>query len=178
MRRLAVLLLVPVLALGAGCGGDDDDDVSASSGFCDRARLLDRQMTTLEEQFGGEEMPSSEAFEETADAIGSLAAGAPSAIKGDLETLEDGVREIADIFGDIDLTDPASLTDPDNVEQLEEMGERMEALDEEIGEASERIETYLSDECDLDISDGDDGDDDDGDDGDGTDELEDGTEGS
>ena len=167
MRRLAVLLLVPVLALGAGCGGDDDDDVSASGGFCDRARLLDRQMNTLEEQFGGEDVPSSEAFEETADAIGGLADGAPTAIKGDLETLEDGVREIADIFGDIDLSDPAALTDPANTEKLEQMGERMEALDTDIGEASERVETYLSDECGLDIS---------GDDG--TDDSGDGTEGS
>ena len=167
MRRLAVLLLVPVLALGAGCGGDDDDDVSASGSFCDRARLLDRQMTTLEAQFEGEEMPSGEAFEETADAIGGLADGAPSAIKGDLETLEDGVREIAEIFGDIDLSDPAALSDPENMAQLEQMGERMEALDTDISAASERVETYLSDECGLDIS---------GDDG--TEDGEEGTEGS
>ena len=167
MRRLAVLVLVPVLALGAGCGGDDDDDVSASGSFCDRARLLDQQMTTLEDQFGGEEVPSGEAFEETADAIGGLADGAPSAIKGDLETLEGGVREVAEIFGDIDLSDPAALTDPANREQLEQMGERMEGLGEDIEGASKRVETYLSDECGLDIS---------GDDG--TSETGDGTEGS
>lgn len=123
-------------------------------------------MTTLEEQFEGDEMPSSEAFDQTADAIGGLADDAPSAIKGDLETLEDGVREIAVIFGDIDLTDPAALTDPENVEKLEQMTERMEALDTEIGDASERVEDYLADECGLDISD------------DGTDDAEDGTEGS
>lgn len=128
-------------------------------------------MTSLEEQFGGDEMPSSEAFDETADAIGGLADGAPSAIKGDLETLEDGVREIADIFGDIDLSDPAALSDPANVEKLEQMGERTEALDADIGEASERVETYLSDECGLDIS----GDDDEDD---GSDDAGDGTEGS
>lgn len=174
MRRLALLLLVPVLALGVGCGGDDDDvGASVSGGFCDRARLLDRQMTNLEEQFEGDEMPSSEAFEETADAIGGLADGAPSAVKGDLETLEKGVREIAEIFGDIDLSDPSALTDPANVEKFEEMGERMEALDADIGEASERVETYLSDECGLDISG------DDGDDGtDGTDDTGEGSEGS
>ena len=123
-------------------------------------------MTALEEQFGGEEMPSSEAFEETADAIGGLAEDAPSAVKGDLETLADGVREIAEIFGDIDLSDPAALSDPENTAKLEEMGDRMEALDSEIGDASERVETYLQDECGLDISD------------DGTDDAEDGTEGS
>lgn len=159
MRRLAVLLLVPVLALGAGCGGDDDD-VSSGGSFCDRARLLDRQMQTLEEQFGGDEMPTSEAFDETADAIGDLADGAPSAIKGDLETLSDGVREIAVIFSEIDLSDPAALSDPENAEKLEQMSERMEALDSEIGDSSERIEDYLADECNLDIS-GDDGTDDD-----------------
>ena len=171
MRRLAAILLVPVLALGAGCGGDDDDDgVSAGGDFCDQARDLDEQMTALETQFEGEDIPSSEVFEQTADAIGGLADDAPSAIKGDLETLEDGVREIAEIFGDIDLSDPAALSDPENMEQLEQMGERMEALDTDISEASERVETYLSDECGLDIS-GDDGDD-------GTDDMGDGTEGS
>lgn len=172
MRRLAAILFVPVLALGAGCGGDDDDNAisaSASGSFCDRARLLDQQMTALEEQFDSEDVPSSEVFDETADAIGSLANGAPSAIKGDLETLAAGVREIADIFGEIDMSDPAALMDPDNAEQLEQMGERMEGLDAEVSEASERVETYLADECDLDIS---------GDDDDGTDDLGDGTEGS
>lgn len=171
MRRRAVILLVPVLVLGAGCG--DDDDVSASGGFCDRARLLDRQMTNLEEQFGSEDVPSGEAFEETADAIGGLAEGAPTAIRGDLETLEEGVREIAEIFGDIDLSDPAALSDPENMDQLEQMSERMQALDADIGDASERVETYLSDECGLDISGGD-GDDSD----DGTDDMGEGTEGS
>ena len=56
---------------------------------------------------------------------------------------------------------------PPGGESLEQMGERMEALDADIGDASERVESYLSDECGLDIS---------GDDG--TDDADDGTEGS
>lgn len=153
MRRLALLLLVPVLALGAGCG-DDDDDVSSGGGFCDRARLLDAQMSNLEEQFEGDEIPSGDVFEQTADAISGLADDAPDEIRGDLETLADGVREIAEIFGDIDLSDPEALSDPENAEQLEAIGERMEELDATVGESSDRVEAYLSDECGIDSDDG------------------------
>lgn len=164
MRRLSVILLVPVLALGAGCG--DDDDASAGGDFCDRARLLDAQMSSLENEFEGDDIPSSEVFDEAADALGDLADGAPSEIKGDLETLADGVREIAEIFGDIDLSDPEALSDPENAEQLQAMGERMEELDATVGDASDRVEAYLADECGIEIDD------------DGTSEGEDGTEGS
>ncbi len=167
MRRLAALLFVPVLALGAGCGDDDDDGGGSSVGsFCDRARLLDAQMTALEEEFDSEEVPSGEVFSQTAEAIGDLADDAPSEVKGDLETLADGVREIADIFGEIDFNDPEALSDPANAEQLQEMGERMEALDATVGEASDNVESYLSDECDIDISD------------DGGSDAEEGTDGS
>lgn len=154
MRRLAALAVLPLLALGAGCGGDDDDvSASGDGGFCDQARALDAEMATLEEQFSGEEMPSVEVFEQTADAIGELADDAPEEIEGDLNTLAGGVREIAEIFGDIDFNDPEALSDPANAEQLQEMGERMEALDESVGESSDRVEEYLADECDIDISD-------------------------
>lgn len=152
MRRLATFAVLPLIALGAGCGGDDDD-VSAGGGFCDKARALDAEMATLEGQFEGDEMPSGEVFEQTADAIGDLAADAPEEIESDLEALAEGVGEIAEIFSDIDLNDPEALSDPANAEKLQAMGERMEALDETVGESSERVEEYLAEECDIDVSD-------------------------
>lgn len=166
MRRLAVITLVPLLALGAGCGGDDDDVNASGGGFCDRARALDAEMTALESQLDGDEMPSREEFDQTADAIGDLADDAPDEVKGDLETLAAGVREVADIFGEIDLNDSEALADPANAETLQEMSERMDALDESVGESSERVEEYLADECDIDIGD------------DGGSDVDDGTDGT
>lgn len=151
MRRLAVLLTLPLLAL-VSCGGDDDDGGSAA-GFCDRADTFDEQFAQLEEQFDGSETPSAEIFDQAADAIEDLADEAPSEIEGDMRTVSGGVREIAEIFGEIDLSDPEALSDPANAGTLAELSERMETLGEEVEDASDRVETYLQDECGISIDD-------------------------
>jgi hypothetical protein len=92
-------------------------------------------------------------FEEAADAIGDLADGAPDEIKEDLEIVADGVREIAEVFGEIDLSDPEAMADPANIETLTAIGERMEELDQRVSASSDRVEAYLRDECGIDMSD-------------------------
>jgi hypothetical protein len=157
MRRLALVLVLPVLVFGAGCGGDDDDDggsvaasVSGSGSFCDRAESVQAEFDSLDSEFSGSELPSGDVFDRAADAIADLADDAPSEIKADLETVADGVREIADLFGEVDLSDPEALNDPDNAEALQEMSTRMGELDEKVTGASDRVETYLKDECGID----------------------------
>lgn len=160
-RRAAVFLLLPFLALGAACGGDDDDDSSASGGggggggdFCDRATLIDERFNELDETFAGTDLPTSEVFDEAANAIGDLADGAPDEIKEDLEIVADGIREIAEVFGEIDLSDPEAMSDPANLEALTAMGERMEELDVRVSASSDRVEAYLRDECGIETDDG------------------------
>jgi hypothetical protein len=155
-------MLIPLLVFVAGCGGDDDDDTAASGGggssssFCDRAKTVDERFAALEDSFSGDEVPSGDVFKQAADTISDLADGAPKEIKDDLETVADGVRQIADVFDDIDLSDPQALADPDNAQALQEMGDRMEAVGTKVEDASNRVEAYLKDECGIDIS-GDDG---------------------
>lgn len=148
MRRLAALLLVPLLALVAGCGDDDD---AAGGSFCDRAQAVDRQFDALDEEFGGNDLPSAAALDEAADVIADLADGAPDEIQGDLTTFADGIREIVDLFAEIDLTDAEALSDPENAAALQAMNERMEGLDAEMDEATENVGRYLQDECGIDI---------------------------
>jgi hypothetical protein len=141
MRRLTVLFAVPLLAL-VSCGGDDDDSPEA---FCDRAEAFDEEFRELESQFESDEMPTPEAFERAADSIEELAEGAPDEIEDDLRTMVEGIREVAGVLGDVDLSDPAALTDP----ALQELAPRMEELGEEMDTAGSNIEDYLQSECGL-----------------------------
>jgi len=142
MRRLAVLLALPLLALVA-CGDDDDE---AAGSFCDRARTFDEEF----EAFEGE--PTAASFEEAADTIESLADGAPDEIQEDIELMAREVREVAELYADFE----AELTgDPDDI--TEEQAEAIAAAGDEIGtkldaleEPGERIETYLQEECGID----------------------------
>jgi hypothetical protein len=145
MRRLAVLLALPLVAL-VSCGGDGAD-------FCEQATAFDEQFAELEEQFDGDELPTAEAFEQAAAAIDDLADDAPEEIEGDMRTVSGAVREIAEIFGEIDLSDPEALTDPANAGALAELNERMESLGGEVEEASNRVEAYLEEECDISVDD-------------------------
>jgi hypothetical protein len=161
MRRLLVLVLVPLLFVGAACGGDDDDDAAGGGGgansFCDKARDVDSRFNELESSFSGDEIPSKEVFDQAADTLEDLAGDAPGEVKDDLQTIVDGVRQIADVFGKVDLSDPSALTDPANADALQEMGEKMESIGTDVEDASDRVETYLKDECNIDISGDDDG---------------------
>jgi hypothetical protein len=145
-------MVLPLLAVAAGCGGDDDDDASAA-GFCERARVFDEQFQEIEDQFEGEEVPTPDVFVDAGNAIEELADDAPGSIEDDLRTVADGVREIADVLEDIDvdLSDPAALRDPANAEAFQELGERMESLNQEVEGASNRVESYLADECGIDV---------------------------
>ena len=157
MRRLGVLAVLLALLLVAGCGDDDDGGGGSASGggsgnFCARAAVFQERFDELDSQFSGDEAPSGEVFEEAAAAISELADGAPGEIRDDLRTIADGVREIAEVFGDLDFSDPSSFSE-EQMAELEEVGERMEAIGEEVEAASGRVEVYLEEECGITIDD-------------------------
>lgn len=164
MRRLSVLLLVPFLLIGAACGDDDDSGGSVNAavggdgggGFCGKAENLDAEIKGLEQSFTGSAFPSGDTFKNAASSIRDLGDDAPSEIKDDLNTIADGVEQLGEALGDIDLSDTAALSDPANAEKLQQISEDMEDVGGEIEAASNRVAKYLADECGIDIDDGDD----------------------
>jgi hypothetical protein len=154
-RRLALVLVVASLVLGvAACGDDDDDggaiDRSPASTFCGKATAVDRQFDDLDTAVGASGVPSREVLLEAATSVESLAASAPTAVRGDLQTVARDVRRIADLFGQVDLNDQAALNDPKNAPKLEQLSAEMERLGNQVQAASARVAKYLHDECGID----------------------------
>ena len=160
MRRLVALVALPVL-LFAACGGDDDggDGGSASgasnadSAFCDGAREIEARFNELDEEFNGDTIPTPEVFEEAAAAIEDLVPDAPDEIGDDLETVAGGVRRLAELLGEFDLSDPEVMNDPEALAQLEALGEELESIGSDVEGSTERVETYLRDECGIETED-------------------------
>jgi hypothetical protein len=146
MRRLAVLLAVPLVAL-VSCGGDDDDD--GGQAFCDRARSFDAEFAEIEEEFEGNEVPTGESFETAANAIEEFAEDAPDAIRDDVEAMAEAMHDVASMLDDLDVdltANPEDLSEEQANELIEvgnAMGERLEGIEE----PGQRIEAYLEEEC-------------------------------
>jgi hypothetical protein len=122
LRRLAGLLAVPALLLTAAACGDDDDSAGGGS-FCDQARSLEAQFEDIDD-------PTSEEFSAALDAIRDM--DPPAEIAEDWETMVSAL----DVFNDIDIENP----DPSVLEEFEAEAANMEA-------ASERVGTYMEEEC-------------------------------
>ena len=147
MRRIALLAALAALLLVA-CGGDDD--VSAAD-FCEDATRFEQRFEQLDAELSGGEVPSPDVFEEAADAIDDLAGDAPGQIRDDLVTVADGVREVAEVLGEVDLDDPDLLDDPEQAEEVQAVVARMTAIDAKLEAAGERVEAYLQEECGIQI---------------------------
>ena len=120
-RRALGLAAVTALLLGLAACGDDDD--SAGGDFCDQAESLNETFDEIED-------PSSEQFAEALDRIRSM--DPPEAIADDWNQLVEALEG----FEDIDLENP----DPDALAALES---------EEMQAAGERVDQYMSEECDI-----------------------------
>jgi hypothetical protein len=145
---------VAALAIGVtACGSDDDGgaiETPASSTFCGKAKAVDRQFDDLDTAVGAAGVPSRAVLLKAATSVDSLAVSAPPAVRGDLRTVASGVRHIADLLGQVDLSDQAALTDPKNAPKLEQMSAEMERLGNQVQAASARVAKYLHDRCGID----------------------------
>lgn len=123
LRRLVGLVAVPALRLTAAACGDDDDDSAGGGSFCEGARALDDKYEN-----NNLDDPTSDEFGEALDAFTSL--DPPEEIADDWATFVEGFRA----FADVDLSDPEAIAEMDT---------------SEFEAASERIETYMTEECGL-----------------------------
>lgn len=120
-----------------GLDGDDDDD------FCaDAEDVRDRFSAVI-----AADEPDAELFKETSDAFSDLADDAPDAIQDDVVVLSEALGALADLFGDVDLTDPEATA------ALEDDFERVQAEYPDVDESSDNVEAYFLDECGVDLSD-------------------------
>lgn len=157
LTRLAVSgLLVAVSLLGA-CGGDDDADgaerettttdagpentardqpAQASAAFCEQADTVanDDSLDELDINDAVDAAVVEQLFQDWAEE-------APDGVRGDIETVAEQFAELAQA-----VVDAREADDPEAAqEELEEQFADFEA-------ATERVEEFVSDACDIDLS--------------------------
>jgi len=154
-----VLSVFAVVALVSACGGggDDDDDATdeatdaseeatdgggeAGGDFCDQAADIQELVAA-----GGEDSLSDEGFaqlEELADAFEEIEP--PEEVADDWEANLEGLRELIRIVGEARDAGVDENTPPDDP-QVEELFTQLGELDTS---ASERVISFLEEECDL-----------------------------
>jgi hypothetical protein len=128
-RRVVGLAAVPALLLtAAACGGDDDDGESGGGGggdsaaFCEDARDVTSRIAELDPT-------DEEAFDEALDSIRGLEP--PDELADDWNTLVDAFERIAEM-----TPEEQANVDQDEFAEAEE--------------SSERVGTYLEEECGID----------------------------
>ena len=178
--RFGILVLTGSLLVA--CGGDDEavsalrngeapgedgdpdggtlereGDRGKEDAFCAEAAGIEERMAGLQE-----DMPTGEQLDEVSATFQGLAEDAPDEVADDMDTLARALAELADVFERIDFQDPEAL------QVLEEESARLEEEFGDLGAAGENVETYLREECGIDIGQ------DDGRQDDGTQDAEDG----
>ena len=163
MRRLfpacrTGLSVAAAVVLLSACGGSDEDGSAASgsgaessatessagaagSKFCTEA-------AGIQEKVGAsfdEQDPASlgVALQEGAAEIRNIEP--PAEIAADWNALADGLDQIAAAFTEVDLTDPAAQ---------QALGQKIAELQGPLDSASTNVETYLRDECGLELDSG------------------------
>jgi hypothetical protein len=149
----AGLMGLSVVVLLAACGGTDGGSTadapatgssvptspaggSAAAGdeFCTQAAGLDERVdAALSESADDASLP--DAFRSLAGELRAIAA--PDAIADDWTTMHTGLDRMADALSDADLSDPDSL-------------EALDTAEGDLDGASDRVETYLREECGID----------------------------
>jgi hypothetical protein len=141
--RAAVASAAAALLL-AGCGGGggygsdaaatpaaDSSAPSGSSDFCSQAADIDDRVDAAVADLGDD--PSlPDAFRKLTEELRDIEA--PAAIAADWETMAGGLERMADAFADVDFTDPSTL-------------DALDAAEGDLSAASDRVDTYLHDEC-------------------------------
>ena len=152
------LSVAAAVVLLSACGGSDEDSSAASSSEAtssaseSSAPAAGSQFCTeaagIQEKVGAsfdEQDPASlgTALKEGAAEIRGIEP--PAEIAADWNALADGLDQIAAAFAEVDLTDPAA-------QQV--LGQKIAELQGPLDTASTNVETYLRDECGLELDTG------------------------
>lgn len=175
MSKTWTLLVALLVAAGllVGCGGDDDDDAgadaAAEAGEAEQDGDDDIDFDDVEDfAFGSEEcLEASAAFLSAAGGAAALFGGAdeelersladleklgddvPDEIKDEFELFVEVYDEVVEEFAELDY-DPSSGEAPSEeaMAALTALGERFE--DSDFQEASERIQAWFTENCEVD----------------------------
>lgn len=134
-RKFAVLAGAAALVL-AGCGGGgDDDDVQA---FCDRADEAQALGAGLAAPLQSGDLGSAkQAIDEAAAKLDDVAGEAPDEISDDFDVVSEYVNTLND-----------SIQDAKSPEDLLQLSEDVQANADEVTEAGNNVEAYISENCD------------------------------
>ncbi|NEK86049.1 hypothetical protein GCU60_09800 [Blastococcus saxobsidens] len=153
LRRSGLSVAAAVVLL-TGCGGSDGEDsapetpmtaaestaVAAGSEFCTQAASIQER---LEATAGGVSDPTElpQVMQRAADEIRAI--DAPAEIEADWSALADGAQRLSETLSGIDFSDPNALA---TLEQ------ELTPLQQDLETASTNVETYLRDDCGIDVS--------------------------
>jgi hypothetical protein len=169
MRRITTVAMVVVLLAftGAACGGDDDDasdttqatddgsttddggDTGGDTGTDVGAGFLDEDCQFLLagaflNPIAATSSGTDPDFEDTADQLDAIADEAPDEISDAMATLAEGYAQIAEVFKDVDLSDPSSFQDPEVASKISDL---QEIVDDDYQAAATEVSTYISENC-------------------------------
>ena len=131
--KIAVLAGAAALVL-AGCGGGDDD-VQA---FCDQADEAQALGADLAAPLQSGDLDSAkQAIDEAAAKLDDVAGEAPDEISDDFDVVTEYVNTLND-----------SIQDAKSPEDLLQLSEDVQANADEVTEAGNNVETYISENCD------------------------------
>lgn len=158
-KIMAVVPLVLIAGLVAGCGSDDDggSDSSSSADYCDTAKSIkedvdDVDFSTLD----------GDGFDELRDNFDKLESSAPEDVKDDWALLSGKFDELDKILSDagIELDDLAGLQSgemPEGLDaaKLQELSTNLTEFSDtsDLDPALENIQKNLKDECGIDTED-------------------------
>lgn len=153
MRTELIGGLAIALALlgGTACGGDDDGgSASGPDDFCGFVKQVDENdafADDLGDEAMGDPTKMEEAMKELQDAMEGMVDRAPDAIKGEVETLAEYFGKFDDLLADNDY-DFSKI-----IAAATEDSDLMAFFDDtaKIDEATKKINTYVKDECGIDL---------------------------
>ncbi|MGH9213723.1 MAG: hypothetical protein ACRD2C_24070 [Acidimicrobiales bacterium] len=128
--------------------GDDSTlptiDPSGLDGFCRDAVEARNTIVGLQASTMADPTSAPEAYASAHDALAAV--DAPDVVAADWAAITDLIGTAADILATIDVTDQAAIDEAFGSPEMQARGA-------EAAEASDRVDTHLTDECDIDLGD-------------------------
>ena len=156
-RRMVGMVLVGAVGLGLAACGDDD---ASESGSSTSEVLSDRQLDAARDLLGDDcEFLLGGEFQDLAAALtpgndvdlgetrsdfAGMADRAPDEVKDDLELIADRVAQLDELLDDVDLSDPASYSDPEVQAAIQEASALFDA---DYQAAAQAVTTFATENC-------------------------------